>query len=199
MAKTEVLHLLRNPDQCVLQVNGVTLKQVEHFKYLLVAFTSDGRQDEELDTRRGGVEDTRLEAKAKNTKKSKDSPTEDRTSRGQGQVCSRPRTKDTSASALQKKGFQKNFSSDLKKKKEKKGLHKNSSGDLQKKNVFEKNFQALLKLLTTQKIVLSSSRGQGNFRGPEVSRPRTSKCVLEDVLEDKDVLKDSTSGYPNWQ
>ena len=50
-AKTEVLHLSRNPDQCVLQVNGATLKQVEKFKYLGVAFTSDGRQDEELDTR----------------------------------------------------------------------------------------------------------------------------------------------------
>ena len=51
--KTEVLHLSRNPDQCVLQVNGATLKQVEKFKYLGVAFTSDGRQDEELDTRIG--------------------------------------------------------------------------------------------------------------------------------------------------
>ena len=52
-AKTEVLHLSRNPDQCVLQVNGGTLKQVEKFKYLGVAFTSAGRQDEELDTRIG--------------------------------------------------------------------------------------------------------------------------------------------------
>ena len=52
-AKTEVLHLSRNPDQCVLQVNGAKLKQVEKFKYLGVAFTSDGRQDEELDTRIG--------------------------------------------------------------------------------------------------------------------------------------------------
>ena len=51
--KTEVLHLSRNPDQCVLQVNGGTLKQVERFKYLGVAFTSDGRQDEEFDTRIG--------------------------------------------------------------------------------------------------------------------------------------------------
>ena len=33
---------------------------------------------------------------------------------------------------------------------------------------------------TAQKIVLSSSRGQGNFRGLEASRPRTSKFVLED-------------------
>ena len=66
-------------------------------------------------------------------------------------------------------------------KKKKKGLHKNFSGDLQKKkkrssqkffkrsplkNVFQKIFQA-------QKIVLSSSRGQANFRGLEASRPRT--------------------------
>jgi len=32
-------------------VSGVSLKQVEWFKYLGVVFTSDGRQDEELDTR----------------------------------------------------------------------------------------------------------------------------------------------------
>ena len=62
----------------------------------------------ELNTR-GGVEDTRLEAKAKDTKKkseakAKDSLSEDRPSRGQGQDCSRPRprTKDTAASVLQK-------------------------------------------------------------------------------------------------
>ena len=52
-AKTEVPHLSRNPDQRVLQVNEATLKQVEKFKYLGVAFTSNGRQDEELDTRIG--------------------------------------------------------------------------------------------------------------------------------------------------
>ena len=62
-----------------------------------------------------------------------------------------------------------------------------------KKKVFTKIFQqaisekkkvlqALHKILTIQKIVLSSSRGQANFRGLEASRPRprTSKCVLED-------------------
>ena len=49
-AKIEILHLSRNPDQCVFQVNGATLKQVEKFKYLGVTFMSDGRQDEELDT-----------------------------------------------------------------------------------------------------------------------------------------------------
>ena len=110
----------------------------------------------------------------------------------------------------------------LSKKKKKKGLHKNFSGDLQKKkkkkkrssqkffkrsprkNAFQKIFQPLHKILTFQKIVLSSSRGQANFRGLEASRPRprtwpsrprprTSKSVLEDVLEAKDVLEDSTS------
>ena len=100
----------------------------------------------------------------------KDSLSEDRHSRGQGQECSRPRTKDTGASALQKK----------------KNLHKNFSGDLQTKkrssqkffyrsplkNVFQKFFQALHKILTIQKILLFSSRGQANFRGLEASRPR---------------------------
>ena len=77
---------------------------------------------------RGGVEDTRLEAKTKNTKKI----------RGQGQAfrgqtLSRPRTgmleaKDTSASALQKK----------------KGLPKNSS-DLHKKTFSKKVFKRFMK------------------------------------------------------
>ena len=57
---------------------------------------------------RGGVEYTRLEAKAKDTKKSeakaKDSPSEDRHSRDQGQKCLRPRqrSKNTNASVLYK-------------------------------------------------------------------------------------------------
>ena len=95
--------------------------------------------------------------------------------------------------------------------KKKKGLHKNFSGDFQKKrsftkifhaistkNVFQNIFQTLHKILTIQTTVLSSSRGQVNFRGLEASRPRprTSKCVLEDVFED------STSGKRSsflWQ
>ena len=48
-SKTEVLHLSRNPVQCSLQVGGVPLKQVVKFKYLGVAFMSDGRQDKEFD------------------------------------------------------------------------------------------------------------------------------------------------------
>ena len=46
-SKTEILYLLRNPVECSLQVGEVSLKQEEIFKYLGVAFTSDGRQDEE--------------------------------------------------------------------------------------------------------------------------------------------------------
>ena len=46
------------------------------------------------------------------------------------------------------------------------------SGDPPPKKVFPKIFQALHKILTIQKIVLSSSRGQANFRGLEASRPR---------------------------
>ena len=71
--------------------------------------------DFEVVSSRGGVEDTRLEAKAKNIKKirgqAKDSLSEDRTSRGQGQECSRPRPriKGTGASVLQKKGLQNFF------------------------------------------------------------------------------------------
>ena len=61
-----------------------------------------------------------------------------------------------------------------------------------RKNAFQKIFQPLHKISTFQNIVLSSSRGQANFRGLEASRPRprTSKSVLEA----KDVLEDSTSG-----
>ena len=84
-------------------------------------------------------------------------------------------------SKKKKKGLHKNFSGDLqkKKKKKKKGLHKNFSGDLQnkkkkrssqkffkrspRKNAFQKIFQPLHKILTFQKIVLSSSREQANF------------------------------------
>ena len=64
-----------------------------------------------------------------------------------------------------------------------------------KKKVFKIFFQAIYKILTIQKILLSSSRRQGNFRGLQASRPRTrpsrpkpriSKCLLEDsTFDDK--------------
>ena len=51
--KTEVFHLSRNSVKLYLLVGGVSLKQVKKFTYLVVAFTSDGRQDEKLDVRSG--------------------------------------------------------------------------------------------------------------------------------------------------
>ena len=102
-----------------------------------------------------------------------------------GQTLSRPRTEMLQA---KDQGHKRKCSP----KKKKKGLHKNFLGDLKKKNfffkrspqknVFRKIFQALHEILTIQKIVLSSSRGQANFQGLEASRPnpRTLKCVLED-------------------
>ena len=92
-----------------------------------------------------------------------------------------------------KRSSQKFFRRSQKKKKKKKKKKRSSQKFFKRsprKNAFQKIFQPLHKILTFQKIVLSSSRGQANFRGLEASRPRprTSKSVLEDVLED------STSG-----
>ena len=148
-----------------------------------------------LVTDRSGVEDTRLEAKAK-AKDTKKIRGQGQPFRGQTLSRPRPRTKDTSASALQKKKvFTKIFQAISKKKKEKKRSSQKFFRRSPRKNVFQKIFQAIHKILTIQKILLSSSRGQANFRGLEASRPRprTSKCVLKDVFEAKDVLEDSTS------
>ena len=48
-SKIEVLHRSRKPVQCFLEVSRVKLKQIETFKYLGVAFTNGGTQDEEMD------------------------------------------------------------------------------------------------------------------------------------------------------
>ena len=118
---------------------------------------------------RGGVEDTRLEAKAKDTKKIQ----------GQGQpfrrqTLSRPRTGMLEA---KDQGHKAQVLSKKKKKRSSQKFFKRS-----RKNAFQKIFQPLHKIVTFQKLVLSSSRGQANFRGLEASRPRprTSKSVLED-------------------
>ena len=97
-----------------------------------------------------------------------------------GQTLSRPRTGMLEAKAKDQ-GHKRKCSPKKKKKKKKRSSQKFFKRSPQK-NVFQKNFQALHKILTIQKIVLSSSRGQANFRGLEASRPRprTSKCVLED-------------------
>ena len=121
----------------------------------------------------------------KSEAKANDSPSEDRPSRGQGQECSRPRTQPQVFSP-QKKVFKIFFQAFSKKKDVQKFFLA-----ISKKNIFKKFFQVIYKILPIQKILLSSSRGQGNFPGLEAlrPRPRTSKCVLEA----KDVLEDSTS------
>ena len=53
MVKTDVLHVSRNTNLCLLQLNGVTQRHVYKFKYLGVAFMSDGRQNKELDIHSG--------------------------------------------------------------------------------------------------------------------------------------------------
>ena len=102
----------------------------------------------------------RTQKKSEAKAKAKDSLSEDRHSRGQGQECSRPRTKD--------QGHKAQVLSKKKKKRSSQKFFKRSPP----KNVFQTIFQALHKFLTFQKIVLSSSRGQANFRGLEASRPR---------------------------
>ena len=52
-AKTEVFHFSRNPDQCVLQVNAATVKQIEKFQVSWCCNMSDGGQNEELDIQIG--------------------------------------------------------------------------------------------------------------------------------------------------
>ena len=122
---------------------------------------------------RGGVEDTRLEAKAKDTKKIRGQ------GQGQpfrGQTLSRPRTgmleakaKDTSASALQKK----------------KGLHKNFSGDLQKKEDLPKIFQAISTKTRFSKNFSSAPQNFNNSKTSAVLEPRTGQFSRTWCLEAK--------------
>ena len=95
----------------------------------------------------------------------------DRNARGQGQGHKRK-------CSPKKRPSQKFFRRSSKQKKKK--VFTKVFQAISTKNVFQKIFQALHTILTIQKIVLSSSRVQANFRGLEASRPRTSKCVLED-------------------
>ena len=98
-----------------------------------------------------------LEAKAKDTKKSesKDSLSEDRHSRGQGQECSRPRPR-TQAQVLSKN-------------------KKRSSGDLKKKKVFTKIFQAFSTKKRLPKKFSSTPQNFNNSKTSAVLEPRTGQ------------------------
>ena len=91
---------------------------------------------------RGGVEDTRLEAKAKDTKKIRGQG-QGQPFRGQGQGQG-PRTQRASALQKKKRSSQKFFRRSPKKKK-KKGLHKNFSSDLHKQTFSKKFFKRFTK------------------------------------------------------
>ena len=94
-----------------------------------------------------------------------------------------------------KKGFQKFFSGE--KGLEKKKFRRSLLDETKKRSlqIFHKVSGIFRRNFNGSKTVLSLSRGQGNFRELEASRPRTSKCVLKA----KDVLKHSTSGAHNNQ
>ena len=96
----------------------------------------------------------------------------DRNARGQGQGSR------TQVQVFSKKKIFKKISQAFFGKKKRKDLQNNFSGEVQ-------NFNP------SKNSVLSSSRGQGNFRGLEASRPRprTSKCVLEDFTSGYNVSK----------
>ena len=129
---------------------------------------------------RGGVEDTRLEAKAKDTKKIRGQ------SQGQGQpfrgqTLSRPRTGMLEAKAKDQGHKAQVLSKKKKKRSSQKFFHKNFSGDLQKKKkkkkkkVFTKIFQAIS---TKKRFPKNFSTASHNFNFPKnsaVLEPRTGQ------------------------
>ena len=116
---------------------------------------------------RGGVEDTRLEAKAKDTKKIRGQ------GQGQpfrGQTLSRPRTGMLEAKAKDQ-GHKRKCSP-----KKEKGLHKNFSGDQKKKKkVFTKIFQAISTKTRFPKKFSSASQNFNNSKNTAVLEPRTGQ------------------------
>ena len=106
---------------------------------------------------RGGVEDTRLEAKAKDTKKIR---VQGQGQPFRGQTLSRPRPR-TQSQVLSKK----------------KGLHKNFSGDPppQKKKVFTKIFQAISTKKRFPKNFSSAPQNFNNSKNSAVLEPRTGQ------------------------
>ena len=92
----------------------------------------------------------------------KDSLSDDRHSRGQGQECSRPRTQGHKRKCSpKKKGLHKKFSGDLKKKKKKKVFTK-IFGAISTKKHFPKNFSSTPQNFNNSKIsaVLEPRTGQ---------------------------------------
>ena len=120
------------------------------------------------------------EHKARGQKHAKNSETKD----------SSFEAKDTGASVLQKKntkGLQKHFSRNLKKKRSSKIFFRWSPKT------------KMYKIIMIQTIVLSSSRGQGNFRRLKASRPRISKCVLENSTSVNGMWQKNWKTVESWK
>ena len=66
-----------------------------------------------------------------------------------------------------------------------------------KKQVFLQ--KTIHKILRIPKILLFSSREQSNFRGLEASRPRTSKCVLEDSTSVNGMYQENWKTVESWK
>ena len=131
---------------------------------------------------------TQVSRQKPTTQKKSEAKAKDRSSRGQGEECSRPRsrTKDTSKSALQKKGLQTFFFRRSPKKQEK--VFTKIFQAISRKKRLPKIFSGAPQNFNIQKMVLSSSRRQANFRELEALRPRTSKCILEDSTSGNGVI-----------
>ena len=122
---------------------------------------------------KGGVENTRLEAKDTKKSEAKDTHFEERLSRFR-------RTKEiTRKSSCKKKVFAQkfaNFPQNLG------DLHKKKKFSIENSQVLWRAAHDLGKFSASHKIVLSMSRRQGIFEDLQASWPRsrTSNCVLED-------------------
>ena len=135
---------------------------------------------------RGRIEDTTLEAKAKDTKKSV-AKAKDQGHKAEVIYKKKLMNKNVFAQKFFK------FSGNFKRSPGKKMSSKFFSQPLWRSSRRNKIVHDLGSFSTSQKIVLSSSRERGIFKDLLASRPRTPNCVLEEVLEAKDVLEDSTS------
>ena len=129
---------------------------------------------------RGGVENTRLEAKdtKKNEAKAKNSLSEDRHSRGEGQECSRPRTgmieaKDRNARCQgQGPWTQAQVLSKTKKRSSQKFFKRSP-----KKKVFTNIFQAISTKTRFPKNFSSAPQNFNNSKNTAVLEPRTGQFL----------------------
>ena len=118
-------------------------------------FTIQNMRLAEVESRTQG---SRPRPRTQKKSEAKDSLSEDRHSRGQGQECSRPRPR-TQAHVLSKK----------------KRSHKNFSSDLQKEKVLTKIFQAISTKKRFPKNFSSAPQSFNNSKNSAVLEPRTGQ------------------------